>query len=279
MAEIMLLEKDESVFGKKVYTSLLRVPVGDNTQFLNLPRMVQQFLELCDENYEEDFKSGTFNSLYRTWVTKESYNYKVNLTGKEQHTTVEDANFCQLTKVLIYLMGEMFRRFFQTYDPMEHDTGRAVYTIYGDTTKKQRTSDSFIQFLQEYRHIYMEFCKLSIDRVEIYQIYRNATAEAKAFFAEQKLQRAARKHTESARSRAVEFYGRRKVAKAAAKAESAAAAAREPARFASAPVKVWSKPTAVAEPETEVEAVAEPIEAVEADGFTAVKAKSKGRRK
>jgi hypothetical protein len=272
MAEIMLIEKDETVFGKAVYSSLLRIPVGDGAQLLNLPRLVQQFLELCDVNYEADFQTGTFNSLYRTWVEKESYNYKVNLTGKEQHTIVDDANFCQLIKVLIYLMGEMFRRFFQTYDPMAHDTSRAVYTIYGDQTKKQRTSDSFIQFLQEYRHVYMEFCKLSIERTEIYAIYRNASAEARTFFTQQKQQRDMRKQNESVRERAAEFYGRRKVAKAAAKAEAATAASREPVRFAPAPAKVWAmKPTAAPE------VVPKPVPVAETDEFVAVK--PKGRRK
>ena len=276
MAEISLLEKDETVFGKAVYTSLLRVSVGDGTHTLNLPRLVQQFLELCDYNYEEEYQTATFNSLYRTWVDKESYNYKVNLTGKEQHTIVNDANFCQLLKVLIYLMGEMFRRFFQTYDPMEHDTSRSLYTIYGDKTKQQRTSIAFITFLQDYRRIYTEFCKMTVERTEVYLIFRNATAEARAFIEDQKRQRALRKETESVRARATTFYGRRRIAReavAAANATASTAKPREPAVFSPPPPSVWSKPMATAE----VVAPVVEVETVEEEEFTPVKTKAKAK--
>ena len=285
MAEISLLEKDESVFGRTVFTSLLSVPVGDGTQHINLPRLVQQFLELCDDNWDADFKSATFNSLYRAWVDKDSYNWKVNLTGKEQHTIVNDANFCQLLKVLIYLVGEMFRRFFQNYDPMTHETGRALYTIWGDKTKKQRTSDSFIVFLHNYRRIYTEFCMMTVERTEVYRIFRNATAEARAFIEEQKRQRMARKQAESERATASTFYGRRRDARKAAAATAAAAAARPPhGPIVLAPLPAtnpWEQRKAVTAAVAEVvESVADESAVADAedDGFTPVvngKAKSK----
>ncbi len=288
MAEISLLEKDETVFGKAVYTSLLRVPVGDGTHTLNLPRLVQQFLELCDDNYEAEYNNATFNSLYRVWIEKESYNYKVNLSGKEQHTIVNDANFCQLLKVLIYLMGEMFRRFFQTYDPMEHDTSRALYTIYGDKTKQQRTSSAFITFLQDYRRVYTEFCKMTVERTEIYKIFRDATAESRAFIAEQKRQRELRRHEESARAKASTFYGRRRSARLAAQAAAAtagAAAARPPPGpiVLAPPPKInpWAErkaAAAAAAPVPEVESETE-TKAAEEEEFTQVKVKSKAKPK
>jgi hypothetical protein len=283
MAEISLLEKDESVFGRAVYTSLLRIPVGDGTHHLNLPRLVQQFLELCDDSWDADFKSGTFNSLYRAWVDKESFNYKVNLTGKEQHTIVNEANFCQLLKVLIYLMGEMFRRFFLTYDPMAHDTSRALYTIYGDQTKQQRTSASFIEFLQSYRCIYTEFCMMTVERTEVYLIFRNATAEARAFFESQKRQRAARKESESARARNATFYGRRRAARQAAAAAAAVSVARPPpGPYVPCPppaVNVWDVRKAAAAPAPTAAVEAVPV-VEEDDGFTPVtKGKAKGKAK
>jgi hypothetical protein len=284
MAEISLLEKDETVFGKAVYTPLLRVPVGDGTRTLNLPRLVQQFLELCDDNYETDFNNATFNSLYRVWVEKDSYNYKVNLSGKEQHTIVNDANFCQLLKVLIYLMGEMFRRFFQTYDPMEHDTSRALYTIYGDKTKQQRTSASFIDFLQNYRRIYTEFCKMTVERTEVYKIFRDATAEARAFIAEQKRQRELRRQTEAARASASTFYGRRRAARQAAATAAAAPVRPPPGPIVLAPLPAtnpWHQrkaAAAAAEPVPEAESETE-TKTAEEEEFTQVKAKSKAKPK
>ncbi len=122
---------------------------------------------------------------------------------------------------------------------------------------------------------------LSIERTEVYRIFRNATVEARAFIEEQKRQRALRRETESARERATTFYGRRRAARQAAVAASAtvvASTARpsEPIVVAPPPPSVWAKPKAVAAIEEIAEAAPE-VKIAEEEGFTQVKAKGKGK--
>ena len=126
---------------------------------------------------------------------------------------------------------------------------------------------------------------MTVERTEVYLIFRNATAEARAFIEDQKRQRALRKETESVRARATTFYGRRRIAReaaAAANATASTAKSREPVVFSPAPPSAWTKPKVAAEVVAPVAPVVEPVAAVKTvddEEFTPVKTKAKAARK
>jgi hypothetical protein len=118
--------------------------------------------------------------MYNTRVAKEDFDVKYHLTGKEAKMTVDEANLSQLIKTWIFMMSEMFHRFFYTYDPRETDASKAYYTVLHDSTKRKRTCEDFLYFLNCIRPIYAQLCMISADKSEIHGIFSKAAAEAKA---------------------------------------------------------------------------------------------------
>jgi hypothetical protein len=271
LVELQILEQSDKDFDKIVYTGLTRVPINGGQTVLNLHELVEDLYDLFQANKDNEFASATFDSLYRTWV-KGQFDPNYNLTTTEGTLQVDAANFTQLFKVLIFLSGEMYKRFFMDYDPQITDTSNAFYTVFTDATKKKRTSMAFYQFLNDFRPLYTQFCMISPNKAEIRQIYKDAGEQSKAL-------------SEKAKT---EFRGKPCKADAQkyirARLEKKAVAAGEPKpviTFSSAPVvSPWKKPSAkVTEPVVEP-VVAEPVVAETTDdGFVLVVTKKQAPRK
>jgi hypothetical protein len=179
--ELSLLNSAESsVFENRVYTCLSDLAVGDGTYTLNLVNVLYEFLYTCGDFSETEFAQATFDSMYNTRVAKEDFDVKYHLTGKEAKFTVDEANLSQLIKTWILMMSEMFHRFFYTYDPRETDASKAYYTVLHDSTKRKRTCEDFLYFLNCIRPIYAQLCMISADKSEIHAIFGKAAVEAKA---------------------------------------------------------------------------------------------------
>ena len=179
--ELSLLSSPESSpFEKRVYELLTNLTVGDGSFSLNLVNMLYDFLCICGDYSKKEFAKATFDSMYNTRVDKEDFDVKQHLTGKEAHLAVDGANLSQLIKTWIFMMSEMFHRFFYTYDPRATDATKAYYTVLFDATKRKRTCDDFLDFLDCIRPIYAQMCMISADKSEIHAIFGKAAAESKA---------------------------------------------------------------------------------------------------
>ena len=176
----LMSSADSSVFEKRVYASLGDLAVGDGSFSLNLVNVLYEFLCTCGDFSKTEFAQATFDSMYNTRVPKEDFDVKYHLTGKEAKLTVDEANLSQLIKTWILMMSEMFHRFFYTYDPSTKDASKAYYTVLHDTTKRKRTCEDFLYFLNCIRPIYAQLCMISADKSEIHSIFSKAAAEAKA---------------------------------------------------------------------------------------------------
>jgi hypothetical protein len=176
----LMSSADSSVFEKRVYASLGDLAVGDGSFTLNLVNVLYEFLCTCGDFSKTEFAQATFDSMYNTRVPKEDFDVKYHLTGKEAKLTVDEANLSQLIKTWILMMSEMFYRFFYTYDPSTKDASKAYYTVLHDTTKRKRTCEDFLYFLNCIRPIYAQLCMISADKSEIHSIFSKAAAEAKA---------------------------------------------------------------------------------------------------
>jgi hypothetical protein len=178
--EFSLLSTEDSVFSKRVYALLNELVVSDGKYTLNLVDVLYEFLSVCEDYKDSEFAKATFDSLYKTWTAKEDFDRNFNLTGKEGNLDVDEANLSQLLKTWIFLMSEMFHRFFYTYDPRCTDSSKAYYTVLHDATKRKRTCSDFLEFLECIRPIYAQLCMISADKSEIHTIFTTASTEAKA---------------------------------------------------------------------------------------------------
>jgi hypothetical protein len=178
--ELALLSSGQSVFEESVYTLLSNLPVDDGKYTLDLINVLYQFLSVCEQFEDTDFAEASFGSLYKTWTDKANFDRNYNLNAFEANLEVDGANLSQLLKVWIFLMSEMFHRFFCTYDPRETDNSKAYYTIMQDTTKRKRTSADFLYFLSCINPIYAQLCMISADKSEIHKVFAQAAADAKA---------------------------------------------------------------------------------------------------
>ncbi len=192
--EFSLLSTEDSVFSKRVYALLNNLVVGDGKYTLNIVDVLYEFLSVCEDYKDSEFAKATFDSLYKTWTAKEDFDRNFNLTGKEANLDVDEANLSQLLKTWIFLMSEMFYRFYYTYDPRCTDDSKAYYTVLHDATKRKRSSCDFLAFLNCIRPIYAQLCMISADKSEIHTIFTTASAEAKAVAA---ARRAAREQMRS----------------------------------------------------------------------------------
>ncbi len=178
--ELALLSSGQSVFEKRVYALLSDLPVDDGKYTLDLINVLYEFLSVCEQFEDTEFAEASFGSLYKTWTDKANFDRNYNLTGIEANLEVDGANLSQLLKVWIFLMSEMFHRFFCTYDPRERDTSKAYYTIMKDTTKRKRTCADFLYFLGCISPIYAQLCMISASKSEIHAVFATAAADAKA---------------------------------------------------------------------------------------------------
>jgi hypothetical protein len=199
LVELSLLSKGESVFERTVYGLLRNLPVSDGHYTLDIEAMVTQYIKLCWLYSDTEFAQASFNSLYRTWTDKESFDRNYNLTGKEAHLLADDTNLSQLLKAWIFFMSEHHNRFFYTYDPRCSDTDKAYYTVLGDSTKHKRSCGDFVDYLSATRPIFARLCMISPDKSEIHQVYATASAESKAFFEKRRTEREAKRLANLAR--------------------------------------------------------------------------------
>ena len=170
-----------SLFEKRVYEHFRNLTVGKDRSFkLDVLNLLYQFLYICGDYSRKEFAQATFDSIYNTRVQKEEFDVKHHLTAKEANLTVDEANLSQIVKMFIFVMSEMFHRFFLTYDPEADDTDKAYYTVLEDKTKRKRTCDDFLDFLECIRPIYAQLCMISADKSEIHEIFGKAAAESKA---------------------------------------------------------------------------------------------------
>ena len=242
LVEFQILEQSDNDFEKTVYDGLTHVPINGGHTKLNLHELVADLYRLFQANKDKEFACATFDSLYRTWV-KGQFNRDHNLTTVEGALRVDEANFMQLFKLLIFLSSEMYKRFFMDYNPHVTDTSKAYYTIFTDASKKQRTSSTFFQFLNDFRPLYIRLCMISPDKAEIRKIYKEAGEHAKAMSEKARAERFASYNKDSKDSKGykegAQKYIRARLEKKAAQAESAPKPA---VFFPSAPTApVWNK--------------------------------------
>jgi hypothetical protein len=190
LVELNLLAEDTTVFGQTVYSRLTNLRVGPSGYPLNLHTCILDFFEVCCRYETTEFAVPTFGSLYRTRNGKFDPNY--DLFFDEIEKIVDEANFMQLLKAFITLLQAMYRRFFMTDDPACQDMARAVYFVKEGDVKHERRSETFYDFLAEFRRTYIPFCMISPDKREIRAIYSEAGAASKAFFEELKKKRVAK---------------------------------------------------------------------------------------
>jgi hypothetical protein len=273
LVELQILEQSDKSFEKAVYTGLTHVPIQGGQMVLNLHELVEDLYRLFQHNKAKEFSCATFDSLYRTWE-KGQYDPNHRLSIAEGALQADAANFTQLFKVLIFLSGEMYKRFFMDYDPRITNTSNAYYTIFSDSDKKKRTSDAFFQFLNDFRPLYMKLNMISPNKAEIRAIYKDAGEQSKILSDKAK----AEFRGKPSKADTQKYIRARLEKKAAATFAPAPATSVWKKTFTSA-AAVEAEPVAAAEPVAEPVAEAEPVAAEVDDGFVLVQSKKHVPRK
>ena len=242
--ERLALVKSGSIFAKRLIESLWSLTTtrvhADDDPDVNVISVLYNFLTICGDYHDAPFAASTFGlTSMRKKGNKFDPNYDISFV--KATVPLSEAKFVDIFRAFRSIVARIINNSTETYDVPErayaHEWGYSIQTKPGVWQRMKCTKD-FEEFIMALAPVYEELEKFSLELTEVFDVFNNASAAAKAHRAERDAKRDTRNNARDPHSMREKYDHRRpRPVKAAAVAPVAAVAAKrvEQRPFVAAP--------------------------------------------
>lgn len=206
--ERLVLVKSGSIFAKRLIESLWSLTTtrvynddddDDDDEFdpdVNVISIVYDFLSICGDYPDAPFAPTTFGMA--TQRKKGKYDPNYDISFQKSTVPLGEAKFVDIFRAFRSIIGHMIYYSTGTYDIPErayaHEWTYAVHTGKGPLTKMKCTEE-FEEFIMILAPVYENLEKFTPELKELFEVFNNASAAAKAHRAERDAKREARNNS------------------------------------------------------------------------------------